>query len=110
MTKLKALIDICHLYGLAVLLDVVYNHAGGGFDRQSIDHFDFPANPDGRNSIYFSGEEWAGGRVFAFQRPEVRSFLIENAAMFLEEYHADGLRFDEVGVIDDKGGWSLSRT
>jgi 1,4-alpha-glucan branching enzyme len=107
VNQLKALIDICHLYGLAVLVDVVYNHAGGGFDRQSIDHFDFPVNPDGRNSIYFSGEEWAGGRVFAFQRPEVRSFLIENAAMFLDEYHADGLRFDEVGVIDDKGGWSF---
>jgi 1,4-alpha-glucan branching enzyme len=105
VNQLKAFVDLCHLYGMAVLVDVVYNHAGGGFDPQSIDHFDLPAQPDPRNSLYFSGDEWAGGRVFAFQRPEVRGFLIENAKMFLREYHADGLRFDEVSVIDAKGGW-----
>ena len=105
VNQLKAFVDLCHLYGMSVLVDVVYNHAGGGFDRQSIDHFDFPPQPNPGNSLYFSGGEWAGGRVFAFQRPEVRAFLIENAKMFLREYHADGLRFDEVSVIDDKGGW-----
>ena len=105
VNQLKAFIDVCHLYGMAVLVDVVYNHAGGGFDAQSIDHFDFPAQPSPSNSLYFSGDEWAGGRVFAFQRPEVRAFLIENAKMFLREYHADGLRFDEVSVIDATGGW-----
>src|SRR5207247_2000900 len=31
MNQLKALVDICHVYGMAVILDVVYNHAGGGF-------------------------------------------------------------------------------
>jgi 1,4-alpha-glucan branching enzyme len=107
VNQLKSFIDICHLYGLAVLPDVVYNHAGGGFDRQSIDHFDFPAQPDPRNNLYFSEHEWAGGKVFAFHRDDVRAFLIENAKMFLEEYHADGLRFDEVSVIDAKGGWSF---
>ncbi len=105
VNQLKAFVDICHLYGLAVLVDVVYNHAGGGFDPQSIDHFDFPAHPDQWNSLYFSGDDWAGGRVFAFQRAEVRAFLIANAKMLLDEYHADGLRFDEVTVIDRKGGW-----
>ena len=45
--------------------------------------------------------------MFAFDRPEVRRFLIDNAAMFLDEYHADGLRFDEVSVIDAKGGWGF---
>jgi 1,4-alpha-glucan branching enzyme len=107
VNQLKAFVDVCHVYGLAVLVDVVYNHAGGGFDAQSIDHFDFPESPDGRNSLYFSGEEWAGGRVFAFDRPDVRAFLIGNAKMLLDEYHADGLRFDEVSVIDAKGGWSF---
>ncbi len=105
VNQLKAFIDLCHLYGLAVIVDVVYNHAGGGFDAQSLDHFDFPAHPDRWNSLYFSGDDWAGGRVFAFHRPEVRTFLIENAKLFLREYHADGLRFDEVSVIDQKGGW-----
>jgi 1,4-alpha-glucan branching enzyme len=107
VNQLKAFIDICHLYGIAVIPDVVYNHAGGGFDPQSIDYFDFPARPDRSNSLYFSAEDWAGGKVFAFDRPDVAAFLIENASMFLDEYHADGLRFDEVTVIDAKGGWSF---
>ncbi|WP_258868483.1 alpha amylase C-terminal domain-containing protein [Arthrobacter sp. RT-1] len=105
--QLKAFIDVCHLYGIAVIPDVVYNHAGGGFDGQSIDHFDFPASPNNQNNLYFSGTGYAGGRVFAFDRPEVRQFLIDNASMFLQEYHADGLRFDEVSVIENYGGWSL---
>lgn len=105
--QLKAFVDVCHLYGLAVIPDVVYNHAGGGFDDQSIDHFDFPVSPNDQNNLYFSGAGYAGGRVFAFDRPDVRQFLIENASMFLQEYHADGLRFDEVSAIEDHGGRSL---
>lgn len=105
--QLKAFIDVCHLYGLAVLPDVVYNHAGGNFGPEGIDHFDFPLSPDDRNNLYFSGEGYAGGRVFAFDRPDVRQFLIENAAMLLQEYHADGLRFDEVSAMEDRGGRSL---
>ncbi|MEA2151449.1 MAG: 1,4-alpha-glucan branching enzyme [Solirubrobacteraceae bacterium] len=107
VNQLKAFVDVCHVYGLAVIVDVVYNHAGGGLDAQSLDYLDFPASPNRTNSLYFSGEEWAGGKVFRFQDPDVRAFLVENATMFLAEYHADGLRFDEVGVIDDKGGWSF---
>ena len=36
INQFKAFIDLCHLYGIAVIADVVYNHAGGGFDDQSI--------------------------------------------------------------------------
>jgi 1,4-alpha-glucan branching enzyme len=107
VNQLKAFVDVCHVYGIAVLVDVVYNHAGGDLDRHSLDYFDMPVVPDRHNSLYFSGGEWAGGKVFAFSKPEVRSFLIENAAMFLDEYHMDGLRFDEVTVIDSNGGWSF---
>jgi len=105
--QLQAFVDICHLYGLAVIFDVVYNHAGGGLDPQSIDYIDLPADPGPYNNAYFSADGWAGGRVFAYHRPEVRRFLIDNAVMFLDEYHADGLRFDEVTVIDAKGGWGF---
>jgi len=66
MNQFKAFVDLCHLYGVAVIVDVVYNHAGGNFDAQSIDYFDFPQNPDKTNSIYFSPNDWAGGRMFAF--------------------------------------------
>ena len=40
MNQLKALVDLCHVHGLAVILDVVYNHAGGDFGDQSLYFFD----------------------------------------------------------------------
>lgn len=114
VNQLKAFIDICHVYGLAVIIDVVYNHAGGGLDPHSLEYLDLPEFPDQGNSLYFSDRGWAGGKIFAFGRPAVRSFLIENAKMFLRDYHADGLRFDEVSVIDgppymsiNPGGWTF---
>jgi len=107
VNQLKALVDVCHLYGLAVIPDVVYNHAGGNFGSQGLDHFDMPSSPDRHNSIYFSEHDLAGGRVFDYGRPDVRDFLIQNALMYLREYHADGLRFDEVSAMDRNGGWSL---
>lgn len=105
INQLKALIDLCHLCGLAVIADVVYNHAGGNFDDQSIHFFDRPASLDNRDSIYFLPDGHAGGLVFAFWKREVRQFLIDNAKMFLEEYHIDGFRYDQVTVMDEHGGW-----
>ncbi|RSM55627.1 1,4-alpha-glucan branching protein [Actinoplanes sp. ATCC 53533] len=105
VNQLKAFIDVCHLYGIAVLIDVVYNHAGGNLGEQSLDDIDLSA--DHEHNPYFSRHGWAGGKVFAFDRPDVRRYLIDNARLFLDRYHADGLRFDEVSVIDRFGGWSL---
>jgi hypothetical protein len=105
VNQLKAFVDVCHLYGLAVLPDVVYNHAGGELDDQSLDFFNRPANPGEANSIYFSTGREAGGKVFNYREPDVREFLIGNARMFLDEYHVDGFRFDQVTVIDNNGGW-----
>jgi 1,4-alpha-glucan branching enzyme len=109
VNQVKAFVDVCHCYGIAVIPDVVYNHCGGTLDPQSLDYFDFPTNRSAENSIYFSANGWAGGKVFAFTKPEVESYLIANAAMFLQEYHADGLRFDEVTVIDRMGGWFFAQ-
>jgi 1,4-alpha-glucan branching enzyme len=111
MNQLKALIDLCHVYGLAVLLDVVYNHAGGDFGDESLYFFD-RQSPDGghRNSLYFTDRGHAGGLVFDFGKPEVRDFLIQNAKFFLDEYRLDGFRYDQVSVIDHDGaphGWSF---
>ena len=107
VNQLKAFVDVCHLYGLAVLPDVVYNHAGGNLDDQSLDFFNRPANPGEANSIYFSTGREAGGKVFNYAEPDVREFLIGNARMFLDEYHVDGFRFDQVTVIDQNGGWTF---
>lgn len=109
MNQLKALIDLAHIYGLAVLLDVVYNHAGGDFGDQSLYFFDRQDPAGGqRNSLYFTDVGHAGGLVFDFAKPEVRDFLIQNAKFFLTEYRVDGFRYDQVSVIDHDGapeGW-----
>ena len=67
INQLKAFIDLCHLYGIAVISDVVYNHAGGGFDDQSINFFDRQPYTSDNNSLYFTDQDHAGGRVFAFR-------------------------------------------
>ncbi len=91
---LKRLIDACHAHGLAVLVDVVWNHLG----------------PDGnyltRFGPYFSdryGTPW--GEAVNFDGPgsdEVRAFVLDNARLWLEDYHADGLRIDAVHEIFDR--------
>jgi len=105
--QLKAVIDILHLHGIAVILDVVYNHAGGDFGDKSLYFLDRDVPGDNNRSLYFTDQGWAGGLVFAYWKPEVRQFLIDNASFFLDEYHVDGFRFDEVTVIDRHGGWSF---
>ncbi len=111
MNQLKALVDLCHVHGLAVLLDVVYNHAGGDFGDQSLYFFDRQKTEGGnRNSLYFTDKGHAGGLVFDFGKPEVRDFLIQNAKFFLDEYRVDGFRYDQVSVIDRDGaphGWGF---
>ena len=108
MNQFKALVDLAHAHGVAVVLDVVYNHAGGDFGDQSLYFFDRQRSGDNRNSLYFTDIGHAGGLVFDFGRPEVRDFLIENAKFLLDEYRVDGLRYDQVSVIDHDGaphGW-----
>jgi 1,4-alpha-glucan branching enzyme len=109
MNQLKALVDLCHIHGLAVTLDVVYNHAGGEFGDESLYFFDRQRTEGGnRDSLYFTDRGHAGGLVFDFGKPEVRDFLILNAKFFLDEYRVDGLRYDQVSVIDHDGaphGW-----
>ncbi|MCX6629758.1 MAG: alpha-amylase family glycosyl hydrolase [Candidatus Solibacter sp.] len=111
MNQLKALIDLCHIHGLAVILDVVYNHAGGDFGDESMYFLDRQSRAGGNgNSLYFTDRGHAGGLVFDFGKPEVRDFLIQNAKFYLTEYRFDGLRYDQVSVIDQDGaphGWSF---
>ena len=113
MNQLKVLVDLCHVHGLAVIFDLVFNHAGGGFGDQTIWFFDRQSGidePRWWNSLYFSDKTWSGGVVFNFQSDPVRTFLIENAKFYLDEYRVDGFRFDEVSVIDHNGygrGWDF---
>ncbi|MGA2135817.1 MAG: alpha-amylase family glycosyl hydrolase [Bryobacteraceae bacterium] len=95
---LRALVDACHQRGLAVFFDVVYNH------MDTVDNtWQFDGNNDHRTDvsdattgggIYFSTVETGFGRRPDHDSPDVQRFFIENAAMWFDEYHADGLRFD----------------
>jgi 1,4-alpha-glucan branching enzyme len=105
--QLKAFIDLCHVYGIAVIADVVFNHAGGGFDDQSIYFFDRQPTGDNARSLYFTRSGHAGGLVFDYEEPQVRRFLLDNALSLLGEYHVDGLRYDQVSVMVENGGWSF---
>ena len=109
INQLKALVDICHHYGIAVILDVVYNHASGDVKSQpeSLWFFDRAAGSDPNDSLYFTSEDHTGP-VFAFWNADVRQFLIDNARFFLDEYRVDGFRYDQVTVIDKQNagsGW-----
>jgi maltooligosyltrehalose trehalohydrolase len=96
---LKRLVDACHARGLAVLLDVVYNHLGPS------------GNYLARFGPYFTARyttPW--GSAINLDGPgsdEVRRFLCDNALMWLRDYHCDGLRLDAVHALLDQSAVHL---
>ena len=108
--QLKALVDLCHLYGIAVVFDVVYNHAGGFFGDDESLYFWDRGSGNADSSLYFTSQGWAGGLSFALWKQEVRQFLIDNATYFRQEFHVDGFRCDEVSVLvalNQANGWKF---
>ncbi|CAN5628021.1 alpha-amylase family glycosyl hydrolase [soil metagenome] len=118
----RAFIEAAHEAGIAVILDVVYNH----FGPSDLDLWQFDGwSEEGKGGIYFyndgrSDTPWGDTRP-DYGRPEVRRFIRDNALFWLEEYGIDGLRFDMTLYIrtvkGDEGdpgdrledGWSLMR-
>jgi 1,4-alpha-glucan branching enzyme len=110
--QLKALVDLCHLYGIAVVFDVVYNHAGGfQDDDQSLYFWDRAADTsDNNQSLYFTSQGLAGGLSFALWNNDVREFIINSASYYLAEFHVDGFRYDEISALlsmNEGSGWSF---
>ncbi len=96
---LKRLVNACHQQGLAVVLDVVYNHLGpegnylGNFGPYFTDRYKTP---------------W--GAALNFDGPlsdEVRRFFIENALYWITECHIDALRLDAVHAIQDRSAYTF---
>jgi 1,4-alpha-glucan branching enzyme len=118
-SQLKALVDLCHVYGLAVVFDVVYNHAGGftvngSLDDECLYYFDRVQNVGNNNdSLYFTDQDrGTGGLSFALWNNDVRQFLINNALYYIDEFHADGFRYDEISDLLSMNcdwGWSFCR-
>jgi 1,4-alpha-glucan branching enzyme len=104
----KLFIKTAHELGLAVIIDVVYNH----FGPQDLSLWQFDGwSENNKGGIYFFNDKrsrtpWGDTRP-DYGRNEVRQYIHDNALMWLEEYHVDGLRWDSVpyiGNIDGKEG------
>jgi maltooligosyltrehalose trehalohydrolase len=89
----RRFVDRAHALGLAVILDVVYNHLG----------------PDGNylkqfSNDYFSSNKTEWGEAINFDGANaepVRAFFVANACYWIQEYHIDGLRLDATQQIFD---------
>jgi malto-oligosyltrehalose trehalohydrolase len=90
---LKALVNACHQQGLAVVLDVVYNHLGpeGNYLRDFGPYFTDKYRTPWGEALNFDDRSSDG----------VREFFLQNAEYWLEEFHLDGLRLDAVHAIYD---------
>lgn len=95
---LKRLVNAAHNHGIAVIMDVVYNHFG----------------PEGNYNPCFGPYTTAGhtdwGDVVNISGPgsdEVRTYILDAVRQWLGEFHVDGLRLDAVQAYDDRRAYSI---
>jgi maltooligosyltrehalose trehalohydrolase len=91
---LKRLVDACHSARIGVVIDVVYNHLGpvGNFLSEFGPYFSDRYRTDWGAALNFDGTA----------SDEVRRFVVDNALMWIRDYHVDGLRLDAVHAIVDQ--------
>jgi 1,4-alpha-glucan branching enzyme len=111
---LKRLVDTAHRNGIAVILDVVYNH--GGSDDNILWQMAQESLHDG---TYYDGDtRW--GAMINFDNDIARHFFVQNIAYLAREFHIDGFRFDftrpihnesdgNITVRGSGGGWRFLR-
>ncbi len=115
----KKFVREAHRFGFAVITDVVYNH----FGPSDLDLWQFDGwSENDKGGIYFYNDyrsvtPWGDTRP-DYGRGEVRSYIRDNAMMWLEDYHVDGLRYDMtlfIRSVDASGkqeipeGWGLTQ-
>jgi 1,4-alpha-glucan branching enzyme len=115
----REFVDTCHLAGIGVILDVVYNH----FGPSDLDLWRFDGWHEGEGGGIYFYNDWRADTPWGATRPdygraEVRQYIRDNAMMWMEEYRVDGLRLDATVYVrtvrgpSDPGcdlpeGWSL---
>ena len=92
--ELRAFVDVCHSIGLAVILDVVYNHLGpeGNYLAEFGPYFTNRYETSWGPALNYDGE----------QSDAVREYIIGNAVHWIDEYHFDGLRVDAIHYMFDQ--------
>ena len=131
--QIKVMVDLLHVYGIAVMFDVVHNHAGGWgqtyqvpkavapggvlhgddcslyfWDRASTTGPD--GNYDNNQSLYFTDQGFVGGLAYAMWNADVRGFLHNSTLYHVKELHADGFRYDEISMLlamNRASGWQF---
>ncbi len=99
---LKRLVDACHRYGIAVILDVVFNHLGpeGNYFAQFGPYFNHQYQTPWGDALNFDAE-WSDG---------VRDFFSQNLLYWIDNFHIDGFRLDAIHTVFDNGAvhfWEL---
>jgi 1,4-alpha-glucan branching enzyme len=98
--ELKQLVDALHGAGIAVIVDVVYNHVWG---QTGVNHF-WGVDPvyyfdvDGDGDPENDRSDW--GYMVATHRPAVRKLMHDNMKFLMDEYHVDGFRIDATSHMD----------
>jgi maltooligosyltrehalose trehalohydrolase len=89
----QSFVDACHQAGIGVIQDVVYNHLGpsGNYLPQYGPYFSEQGGTTWGSSLNLDGPD----------SDPVRRYIIENALMWLADYHVDGLRLDAVHALRD---------
>ncbi|MCX7003402.1 MAG: alpha-amylase family glycosyl hydrolase [bacterium] len=94
VSEFKAMVDALHAHGLAVIVDVVYNHTVNG------DNFLATIDPD----YYFTGRNDSGcGNTVYASRPMTRKLILDSLRHLVATYHVDGFRFDLAHLVDAVG-------
>jgi maltooligosyltrehalose trehalohydrolase len=96
---LKKLVDACHAHGIAIFLDVVFNHLGpeGNYLNKFGPYYTDKYHTPWGDALNFD-REWSDG---------VRDYFANNVLFWFEQYHVDGLRFDAIHEIYDRGAISI---
>ncbi|WP_433743817.1 type I pullulanase [Falsibacillus pallidus] len=98
ITELKNMIDAIHQKGIAVIMDVVYNHV---YIRETSSFEQLVPGYYFRHNEFGMPSNGTGvGNDFASERLMGRKFIVDSIRFWLEEYNVDGFRFDLMGIMD----------